>query len=108
MTKQPLRIPEQFELHGITYRVVFQKNLLATKDNLGESDYNSGQITIQSLDDDLPMEADRQGQTFCHELIHMILFEAKEDKLNKDEDLVDILGSLLHQALTTAVYPKGK
>ena len=45
-----------------------------------------------------------QQQVFCHELVHAILEKMGEDKLCGDEQFVDVFGSLLHQAWTSAKY----
>lgn len=42
---------------------------------------------------------------FAHELVHSIL-DAMGHRLNKDEAFVDSFSGLLHQALSTAKYPR--
>ncbi len=42
--------------------------------------------------------------TFCHELVHIMLYFAGEHELRNNEKFVDVFSGLLHQALTTAVY----
>jgi len=38
-------------------------------------------------------------QTFCHELVHAIMFTM--GKVNHDEEFIDAFGSLLHQFYRT-------
>lgn len=45
-------------------------------------------------------ESHRQ-QIFCHEYVHALLIMAGRDDLSADEKLVDTLGHLLQQSLTT-------
>lgn len=44
-------------------------------------------------------------QTFLHELMHAV-FYALNNPLYENEELVDQVGGLLHQAITTAKYPR--
>ena len=49
--------------------------------------------------------------TYFHELVHCILHTIGRTKLSDDEELVDMVAGLFHQAMKTAVYPnikKGK
>lgn len=41
--------------------------------------------------------------TFCHEMVHVLLDLTAQSELSKDEEYVDLLGGLLHQALDTFV-----
>ena len=104
--KRLLPIPESLELHGITYRVRKIENLTVNTDNLGEAGYRLGEIKLQSVLPGTPMRDDRQGQVFCHELVHVILHEM-HDKRRDEEAFVDLFASLLHQALITAQYEDG-
>lgn len=103
MMKRILPIPTSLELHGITYLIRFQDDLVAKNDNLGEASYRMNEIVLQSVIPGAPMTSDRQGQVFCHELTHHILREMRS-KLRDDESFVDLFASLLHQAFVTAEY----
>lgn len=102
-TRQSFRIPRAFQLHGIEYRVVLKDDLVARSDNTGEASYRYEEITLQSLVKGAALTPKRQEQVFCHELVHHVLREM-HDKRRDDEAFVDLFASLLHQALTTAVY----
>lgn len=100
-------IPNRFDLHGITYRVIHEPDLIANNDNLGEAGYRRGEIRLQALLPGSWIQADRQGQVFCHELVHVILHQMHDERRD-DEKFVDLFASLLHQALSSAEYlPKG-
>jgi len=101
--KRVLQIPDQLELHGITYKVKMLDDLVARNDNLGEASYRLNEILIQTIVPGAPMTQDRQGQVFCHELVHHILREMNDAKRD-DEAFVDLFAALLHQALVTAEY----
>lgn len=103
--RQTVKIPKRFKLFGQTIDVEFDPMLNSDKDWNGEASYRTSKIVLQPDSPQTPRNSAQIGQTFCHELIHHILYAAnakKEDKwLHQDEVLVDLMGSLLHQALTT-------
>jgi hypothetical protein len=101
--KQVLRIPSSFELHGMTYNIKMLDNLAAEDDRAGEIAYRYNEIRIQNVMKGVSIDENRQGQVFCHELVHAILDEM-QSKLRSDETFVDLFGSLLHQALITCAY----
>lgn len=97
-------IPKSFQLHGQTIDVVYDKQLTNGTDARGMSRFRENRIQLQPSTDSVPTPATMQEQTFCHELIHYLLFHA-ESKLNEDEKFVNLMGNLLHQALSTMEYP---
>jgi len=103
MDKRVLPIPTSFELHGITYRVRLMPDLIASSDNMGEASFRLNEIWLQTVMPGVPLSVDKQGQVFCHELLHHVLREAQSD-LKDNEAFVDLVASLLHQALVTAKY----
>ena len=100
-----MEIPKRFKLFGQTIEVVFDPTLTHEKDWNGAASYRNGAIKLQPNSEHTPRKQDHIEQTFCHELTHYLLYAANAkagDKyLHQDEDLVEIVGCLLHQALTT-------
>lgn len=105
--KRRMEIPERFELHGITYRVIYKEDLITDHDNLGEANYRKGEVVLQSVVRGVGLTEERQGQVFCHELVHHILRHMRH-RIRDDEVFVDLFASLLHQALVSAEYPEVK
>ena len=58
---------------------------------------NDNQILLHTK-----MDADHKGQTYCHEIVHGILYIMGKEELSKDEPFVDLFGHLLYQVLKTA------
>lgn len=98
MTRQTrLGIPRRFRVHGhaVAVRIVPLSRWRHSKDDVGIYDPNRHRIDLRGDQGETELQ-----QTFCHELGHCILSEMNHP-LNDDENFVDNLGSLLHQALTT-------
>lgn len=91
-------IPKSFQLagHTIRVRVVTDSHWQHGKDSLAiwlPHDY--------AIDIRRSLKGSNRQQVFCHEFCHALLDIAGHPKLSEDEDLVDRLGHLLQQALTT-------
>ena len=96
-------IPELVRVGSVFYEVKTQQTPIVMNgvQCLGYCDYYSHTIMLdESMQDEQTME-----QTFCHELVHAMMFERK---LNLEamglsnaqmEDVVDNLGIALHQVL---------
>jgi len=100
-------IPESFQLHGQTITVEFDPNLINNSDDRGQAMTRLKKIKLQSSTESIPVPQTCMEQTFCHELMHFILIHA-ESKMGDDEKFVNLVGNLLHQALTTMTFPKDK
>lgn len=103
-----MRIPKRFKLLGHTITVSVEDGLEHKHACYGEARYVINQISLQKPH---PGFAESQAEkTFCHELTHMLLYYAgtrgKDGYLHEDEDVVELLASLMHQALSTAEYGK--
>lgn len=101
--KNKLCIPSSFELLGVTYTVEFEDDLIGRTDNVGEADYRYRKIRLQSLKAGVPINSEKQEQTYLHEVTHHIL-EIMGSKLKNDEQFIELFAGLLHQALVTSVY----
>ena len=93
---------------GQTIQVVFAPELFIEKDGAyGFSSYRQNQIQLRPSTPTLPLNDEQIGQTFCHELMHFIVYHAgaaykgKADYMHQDEEFIDLCGQLLHQALTS-------
>jgi len=100
-----MKIPKQFKLLGQTIKVRNKRRLLFDNDSWGCSIFRTNQIQLLKKTKSNPINKEWKEQSFCHELVHMILDRAGEEELCSNEKLVDLLGSLLHQFLKTK---KGK
>jgi len=91
-------IPSQFKLAGntIKVRVVPRSKWRHGKDCVGLWDATKNQIDILATLDPVARQ-----QTFCHEMNHAMLDVAGHPDLSQDENFVDRMAYLLHQALTT-------
>ena len=95
-------IPESVIVSGITYDVV-EKDVVVIGDSsnyAGSVDY--GQCEIQILKE---QNIQRKNETFLHELIHAVLFEAGYRE-EHDEDIVDDIARGLYQVLKDNFFYK--
>jgi hypothetical protein len=91
-------IPKKFQLagHTIEVRPVSARKWKHGKDCVGIWLPDQYRIEIRS-----GLRGSNRQQVFTHELIHAMLDIAGHDDLSRDEQLVDRLGHLLQQAMTT-------
>ena len=101
-----MRIPNSFYLLGQKITVEQDSNLTFEADAKGISLFREGKIVLQRREQYSPQS--QVEQTFCHELVHWILHQMGEGELGGNEKFVDVFGSLLHQALSTATFKATK
>ena len=90
-------IPKSFQMLGHTIKVrVIPQSKWRVKDAVGVFYPDKYRIDVMAVQP----ESHRQ-QIFCHEYAHALLILAGRDDLSADEKLVDQLGHLLQQSLTT-------
>ena len=103
-----MKIPKRFKLFGQTIEVKFDPDLLDQHDWQGAASYRRGEIRLLPYSECTPRKQEQIEATFCHELTHFLLYAANikiDDKwLHQDEVVTELIGSLLHQALTTMEY----
>ena len=106
-----MKIPNSFQLLGQRITVVVDPSCFTEKDSAyGYASYRTNQIQLRPSTETHPLNQEQLEQTFCHELMHFILYHAgaaysgKHDYMHQDEGFVDLCGSLLHQAITTMEY----
>ena len=104
------KIPESFELFGRTYKVIFDDEKCRRAEAYGLADYTKGVIYLQKInaygDENVNLDPDLIYQTFIHEKIHLMLECLNKDDLSNDEELIDSLAGLFHQAEKTAKFKK--
>lgn len=92
--------PNSFEIFGQTFTVVLKKNLIKKHGALGRCNSEKGWIQIQDPEyTDVSREV--LEQTFFHELMHAILDSIGQEELSANENLVDLMGSCMYQAIKT-------
>lgn len=88
-----MRIPKSFDLGGTTWEVIQTDSLLGA---YGATHSGKGKVEILK---ELPKQI--KQQTFCHELVHCILFSMGKTQDLHDEVFVDGFATFLHQYLLT-------
>ena len=110
-------IPKRFKLMGRTIEVVERADLIQDRDWTGAADYNKDLIEMLPINPMFVSSPEKREQTFCHELSHFLLYHSggainwnlKDGQyIHKNEEFVDLLGSLIHQFLTTMAYEDDK
>lgn len=95
-----MKIPSSIRLMGHTIPVdLIPPIRWKRKDAVGWFDHQAMRIEI------LKKPGTMSEQTFFHELMHAV-FYALNSPLYENEELVDQIGGLLHQAVKTAKYAK--
>jgi predicted SprT family Zn-dependent metalloprotease len=103
-----VKIPNKFKLLGQTITVAFpHERFTDTDGEYGFASYRKNEIQLRPSSPMLPLSEEQIAQTFWHELTHFVLYHAgaaysgKSDYMHQDEGFVDLVGSLLHQAVST-------
>jgi len=103
-------IPKSFQVLGHKYRISYKNDLGYNDGCLGRINFSTKDIHLQPFKDSYPVAPTEVEQTYCHELVHLILKESHEDcydpPLHSREALVDRIASVLHQILKTSKYEK--
>ena len=86
-----MKIPKNFRLGGTSWKV--EEALLLTAMGL-----STNTRALIQLDKDLSKEV--KEQTFCHELVHAVLYSMGKPSDQHDEVFVDGFATFLHQYLT--------
>jgi len=103
-----MKIPKRFKLFGQTIEVGFDPDLIDERDWCGSSSHRRNLIKLAPPSITHPRSNAQIEATFCHEFVHQIFYAAgfkiDGEYAHSNEDVVDIVGNLLHQALTTMEY----
>ena len=93
--------------------MVERPDLVQDRNWTGSADYEVDKINLLPASSFYAMSEAKAQQTFCHEFAHFLLYHAggainynmkDETYIHKNEEFVDLLGSLLQQALSTMEY----
>lgn len=106
-----MNIPKRFNLFGRTIDVVFIDGPFVERPETSAfASYRQNRIEINP-NRAISGNDDQLAQTFCHELVHFILYHSgvayrgkDPSRMHQDEEFVDLTSQLLHQALSTAEY----
>ena len=102
MAKNKFVIPTSYEQLGAVIKVSFDKDPpIDDVGNLGVHVLWQNKIRLYLKLPRGPISRTSVEQTFCHELVHGIFHNAGYPKLRDDEEVVDRVALLLHQALVT-------
>jgi predicted SprT family Zn-dependent metalloprotease len=107
-----MKIPKSFKLLGAEITVADNPSLLRDRNWNGCADYDTHRIEMVPRCDFYKASNARYEQTFCHELAHFLTYYAgaainhdlSGKYLHQNEEFVDLLGSLIHQAFSTMEY----
>jgi len=99
-----MKIPIKFKLHGEDIQVILDSKLAYDTDNRGEAKFRLSTILLAPSTEDNPRPQSQVEQTFCHELMHYLFYHGGFSEDMEDENKVELLGRLLHQALITMEY----
>ena len=95
---------------GRTIEVVERADLIQERNWTGAACYELDKIELLPSSEFYKLSPAKQEQTFCHELAHWLLYSAggainynmkDNEYIHKNEEFVDLLGSLLHQFFNT-------
>lgn len=96
---------------GQTITVCYPAGLFTENDGYhGFASYRKNEIQLRPSTEINPLSAEQQEQAFWHELTHFILYhggaayKGKEEFMHQDEGFVELVGSLLHQAVNSFEY----
>lgn len=102
----PFRIPISFKLGGQTIQIKkVDKCSDAQPDCDGQACYAKSLIELKQ---DKEFSDDYKEWVYLHELFHFLFNNIEEYDLRKNEKIVSLLATSLHQVLKTAVYQDEK
>lgn len=89
------RIPSSFSVLGRTIQVRWEEH--PNSDDCGKWDSDRSEIVLYGTG----RAKDLMWHTFWHEVSHVIFDLAGQKKLSENEELVDLVGGMLHQITQT-------
>ena len=90
-----MQIPKEIKIGGENFTVEFVDR--TGGNSMGSTDYAATHITIAKNVDMTPTSKSSMQGTFFHELVHAMLEELGEYKLNANERFVQSFSSILNQ-----------
>jgi len=94
-----IKIPKKLKVIGKYYSVVLENDLDYKHRNWGETRYGQSQIAIQGKGQGTQIPQQEIEHTFVHEMVHVILHEMGEQKLNSNEKFVDLFSNIFYQVM---------
>lgn len=91
-------IPKSFPIGGQTITVKVQKTI-DVEGAIGAYKAIDNEILVQTHLQGKLMPRSQVEQTFYHEFVHCLFDHCRQDELCSNEELVDLMGELLYQAL---------
>ena len=99
-----MKIPKSLQLGGRTIKVEYNDKVRHSDSAVGLAIFRLHKIELQPTTKEHPIIKSELEQTYCHELVHWILYSMGKHELTRDEEFVDLFGTFLHQALSTSKY----
>lgn len=94
------KIPNTFNVGGVEHTVKIAR-IVGEDGDFGQFD-PTGIISLAEQVGTREVSQTKREQTFCHELIHAILFTMRKDDLYEDESFINTFASFLYEAIRTA------
>jgi hypothetical protein len=97
-----MTIPESVNLLGVAVPIIWWQDHERSEEELeyhGEAHFSSKIIYLAHTCRGKDLRQQLKEHTFFHEVLHQVLDSAGYKKLNNDEQFVDLVSGLLHQAL---------
>ncbi len=92
-----MKIPDKVNVCGVIYTVEESETVDNDLTCLGVCIYADSKICLKKN-----ISAERKAQTFVHELLHAIFYEAGFDE--QDEELINRVGKVMYQVLQDNFY----
>jgi hypothetical protein len=99
-----MNIPNSFNVFGQIITIEYRKSLYKTHKAIGLWEPNKNRILLQADTDKYPISKDSIEQCLFHEITHVMLDKLGYNRLSEKEELVDRIGAVLHQIITTFKY----
>ena len=104
-----LQIPKRFKLFGRPFNVVYAPDKFIENDACAFASYRLDEIQLRPSTEAQPRTEAQLFQSFMHELTHFVFYYAQAARNNKvamytDEDFIELVSNLYHQALSTFEY----
>lgn len=94
-----MNIPASVNLLGHTITVKQNSKKVEREKDFGQASFTKLTIKLAGNVGGKPTPQSHLEHTFFHELVHQCLWAMQETELNENEQFVDVMGGLLHQAL---------
>jgi len=102
-SRMTYNIPKKIKIGGQTFKVIVKKTI-EREDAIGEFRSLMNEIHVQTHIEGKKIPVSQVQQTFCHEFIHCLFDACRQEDLNRNEELVDLMGDFLHQALGDRIF----